>query len=96
MVCEQMTLPSKHAGLRLRCTSALECHAAYMSSAARTQIAMSEGPEIPALPGIVHGRPGIQMLCPSRRCSGARGLGAMVAAEGGMQLAYRGCSARRS
>jgi hypothetical protein len=42
---EQMTLPSRHAGLGLRSTNVLECHAAYMSAAARAQIATSEGPK---------------------------------------------------
>jgi hypothetical protein len=45
MFREQMTLPRRLAGLGLCSTSTLECHAAYMSAAARAQIVMSEGPE---------------------------------------------------
>jgi hypothetical protein len=45
MFHEQVTLPRRRAGLGLRCTSALECHAAYMSAAAWAQISMAEGPE---------------------------------------------------
>jgi hypothetical protein len=53
MVCEQMNLPHVHAGLGLRCTRALECHAGDMSAVARAQIAMSERSRgIPAPSGI--------------------------------------------